>query len=513
MSNHFSADNLKFPGDDARLDLTDLFVFASPGDPGKTVLIIDSNLFLTGSLFPGLQAEIHGNAFHPDAVYRIKARPAVNDGRTRPEARGCPGTPTGATNRPTRDSGTSTSLRSTDPLAVIASVRRRRCLFTSTRPAGRPMRGVATARPFRGRDAHGIPVTSAVIMKVNRPSLGRLHANAALAPIGASAAAARLPTEGQLPSLGGATGWLNSPPLTAAGLRGNVVLIDFWTYTCINWLRTLPYVRAWAGKYRDQGLVVIGVHTPEFSFEGNVDNVRRAAAGMQVGYPIAIDNDYAVWRAFRNQYWPALYFADSHGNIRHHQFGEGEYETSERIIQQLLAEAGSGGTDDELVSVDARGAEAAADWASLESPENYVGYERTENFVSPGGLVPDQRHVYAVPVRLPLNHWALSGDWTAERQATTLTEAGGQIAYRFHARDLHLVMGPATLGTSVRFRVLIDGQPPGAAHGTDVDDHGHGTVTEQRLHQLVRQRGPVTDRTFEIDFLDPGVQAYVFTFG
>jgi thiol-disulfide isomerase/thioredoxin len=375
------------------------------------------------------------------------------------------------------------------------------------------MRGVATARPSLGRDARGIPVTSAVIMKADRPLLARLHPSAAPAPAGASAGAVRLPTEGQLPSLGGATGWLNSPPLTAAGLRGSVVLIDFWTYTCINWLRTLPYVRAWAGKYRDQGLVVIGVHTPEFTFEGNVDNVRRAAADMQVGYPIAIDSDYAVWRAFRNQYWPALYFADSHGNIRHHQFGEGDYETSERIIQQLLAETGSGGTDDELVSVDARGAEAAADWASLESPENYVGYERTENFASPGGLLPGERYVYAVPVRLPLNHWALSGDWTAGRQATTLNEAGGQIANRFHARDLHLVMGPATPGTSVRFRVLIDGQPPGAAHGADVDDQGHGTVTEQRLHQLVRQRGPVTDRTFEIDFLDPGVEAYVFTFG
>jgi thiol-disulfide isomerase/thioredoxin len=326
-------------------------------------------------------------------------------------------------------------------------------------------------------------------------------------------AAAQLPIEGELPSLGGATEWLNSPPLTAAGLRGNVVLIDFWTYTCINWLRSLPYVRAWAEKYKDQGLVTIGVHTPEFEFEKNVENVRRAAKDMRVGYPIAIDNDYAIWSAFDNHYWPALYFVDAQGHIRHHRFGEGEYEQSEMIVQQLLAEAGIGGVDRELVSVDARGAEAAADWGSLKSPENYVGYERTENFASPGGAVLDTRHVYAAPARLRLNHWALSGDWTVEQQATALNEASGGIACRFHARDLHLVMGPAVPGASVRFRVLIDGQPPGDAHGIDVDDQGNGTATEQRLYQLIRQRGPVTEHTFEITFLDPGVQAYAFTFG
>ena len=326
-------------------------------------------------------------------------------------------------------------------------------------------------------------------------------------------AAVQLPVEGELPSLGGATEWLNSPPLTAAGLRGKVVLVDFWTYTCINWLRTLPYVRAWAEKYKDQGLVVIGVHSPEFAFEKNVDNVRRAAKDMRVDYPIAIDNDYAIWRAFNNQYWPALYFVDAQGRIRHHQFGEGEYEQSERIIQQLLAEAGAGGIGHELVSVDARGAEAAADWGSLKSPENYVGYERTENFASPGGAVLDKRRVYAAPARLRLNQWALSGDWTMEKQATVLNKANGRIAYRFHARDLHLVMGPAARGTSVRFRVLIDGQPPGAAHGIDVDDQGNGTVTEQRLYQLIRQPKPIADRQFEIEFLDPGVEAFAFTFG
>ncbi len=322
-----------------------------------------------------------------------------------------------------------------------------------------------------------------------------------------------LPIEGEMPSLGSATEWLNSQPLSAAGLRGKVVLIDFWTYTCINWLRQLPNVRAWADKYKDQGLVVIGVHTPEFAFEKNVDNVRQAAKVMRVDYPIAIDSDYAIWRAFKNEYWPALYFVDARGNIRHHQFGEGKYEQSERIIQQLLAEAGIGDNDHELVSVDARGVEAAADWGNLKSPENYVGYERTENFVSPGGAVLDKRHVYAVPTQLGLNHWALSGDWTVQKRAIVLNKASGRIAYRFQARDLHLVMGPTVRGTFVRFRVLIDGKPPGAAHGIDVDEKGYGKVTEPRLYQLIRQPKQITDRQFEIEFLDAGVEAFVFTFG
>jgi thiol-disulfide isomerase/thioredoxin len=332
-------------------------------------------------------------------------------------------------------------------------------------------------------------------------------------PAGLHTASVRLPVEGELPSLAGATGWLNSPPLTSAGLSGKVVLVDFWTYTCINWLRQLPYVRAWAGKYTDQGLVVIGVHTPEFAFEHNAGNVRRAVQETRVGYPVAIDNDYAVWRAFENHYWPALYFADAQGRIRHHHFGEGAYQQSEMITQQLLAEAGSAGTGQELVSVDAHGIEAAADWATLRSPENYTGYERTQNFASPGGALPGKPHLYTAPTELRLNQWALSGDWTMEEQATTLNTADGQIAYRFHARDLHLVMGPAAGGTSIRFRVLIDGQPPGAAHGTDADGHGNGAVSEQRLYQLIRQRGPITEHTFEITFADPGVQAYAFTFG
>ncbi len=332
-------------------------------------------------------------------------------------------------------------------------------------------------------------------------------------PAGLHTASVRLPVEGELPAFGGATGWLNSPPLTPAGLRGKVVLAGFWTYTCINWLRQLPYVRAWAAKYADHGLAVIGVHTPEFAFEHHPDNVSRATKDMGIAYPVALDNDYAIWRAFANHYWPALYFADASGHIRHHHFGEGEYQQSEMIIQHLLAEAGSGDIDRELVSVDARGIEAPADWASLRSPENYTGYERTENFASPGGALPGQRRGYTAPAQLELNQWALSGDWTMEEQATTLNAPGGRIVCRFHARDLHLVMGPAGPGTSVPFRVLIDGQPPGADHGTDVDDQGRGQVGQQRLYQLIRQGGRITDRTFEITFPDPGIQAYVFTFG
>jgi thiol-disulfide isomerase/thioredoxin len=325
--------------------------------------------------------------------------------------------------------------------------------------------------------------------------------------------AAELPVEGHLPGFDGATGWVNSEPLTAADLRGRVVLVNFWTYTCINWLRTLPYVRAWADRYQDHGLVVIGVHTPEFGFEHDLDNVRREVKDLRVDYPVAIDNDYAIWTAFDNHYWPALYFVDAQGQVRHHRFGEGDYEMSEMVVQQLLTEAGSAGADQELTSVDARGVEAAADWASLRSPENYLGYERTDNFVSPNGSILDTSYAYAAPTRLGLNHWALSGDWTVHRQAIVLNQAGGRILYRFHARDLHLVMAPTTPGGLIRFRVHLDGEPPGAAHGSDVDDQGKGTLSDPRLYQLVRQPGPVSDRTFEIAFLDPGVQAYAFTFG
>jgi thiol-disulfide isomerase/thioredoxin len=328
-----------------------------------------------------------------------------------------------------------------------------------------------------------------------------------------STTAAELPVEGKLPSLGHATAWLNSEPLSAADLRGKVVLIDFWTYTCINWRRTLPYLRAWEQKYRDNGLVVIGVHTPEFSFEKDIGNVRGAAKDQNVDYPIAMDSDYAIWNAFKNQYWPALYFVDAQGRIRHHQFGEGDYEQSEVIIQQLLAEAGHSSSERQLVSVEGHGAEAAADWTSLRSPEAYVGYARAEHFASSGGALLDRPRVYAASARLKLNEWALAGDWTTRKESAVLNKANGKVIYRFHARDVHLVMGPAARGASVRFRVLIDGQPPGASRGVDVDDEGHGTADGPRMYQLIRQSAPIADRQFEIEFLDPGAEVFVFTFG
>ena len=328
-----------------------------------------------------------------------------------------------------------------------------------------------------------------------------------------TASVARLPVEGELPALIGATGWLNSQPLTPADLRGKVVLIDFWTYTCINWRRTLPYVRAWAEKYKDRGLVVIGVHTPEFPFEKDVANIRQSIREMGIEYPIAIDSNYAVWHAFNNAYWPALYFVDGQGRVRHHHFGEGDYEQSERIIQQLLRENGARGIGEELVSVHADGAEAAADWETLKSPETYVGFDQGQNFASPGGAVVGKPRTYVAPAGLRLNHWALSGNWTVGKRAVALNEPDGRIKYRFHARDLHLVMGPATRGVLVRFRVLIDGQPPDAAHGIDIDNQGNGTVKDQRLYQLIRQQKVTADREFEIEFLDSGVEAFVFTFG
>jgi cytochrome c biogenesis protein CcdA/thiol-disulfide isomerase/thioredoxin len=321
-----------------------------------------------------------------------------------------------------------------------------------------------------------------------------------------------LPVEGEMPSLSGAVAWLNTPPLTAEGLKGKVVVVDFWTYSCINCLRAIPYVKAWAEKYKDQGLVVIGVHAPEFAFERNIDNVKAAAAKLGVSYPIAIDNDYAIWRGFNNEYWPAHYFIDAQGRIRHHHFGEGEYAESERVIQQLLAEAGKRDLPGGVVSVAASGAEAASDEADVQSPETYIGYMRAENFASPGGVANDVSHVYGLG-DLQQNDWALAGDWTVGGQMAKLNAKDGTIAYRFHARDLHLVLGPSGDGKPVRFRVTVDGAAPGQAHGVDVDASGDGVVTDHRLYQLVRQSGPITDRTFTIQFLDPGVQAYAFTFG
>jgi thiol-disulfide isomerase/thioredoxin len=304
----------------------------------------------------------------------------------------------------------------------------------------------------------------------------------------------------ELASLSHATEWINSPPLTEKGLRGKVVLVQFWTYSCINWIRTMPYVRAWAEKYRDKGLVMIGVHSPEFGFEKQLVKVRWGAKNYRVDYPIAVDNEFAIWRGFGNQYWPALYLIDGRGEIRYSHFGEGNYEESERMIQKLLAETGAAGITKDLVSVTPAGVEEQADWAEIKSPETYLGTDRGENRVSS-------------PARLRLNQWALDGQWTVQRQAAVLKEAGGRLTYRFHARDLNLVMGPGAGGKPVRFRVLIDGEAPGAAHGIDVDEQGNGSVAEPRMYQLIRQPGSIADRQFEIQFLDPGVEVFVFTFG
>jgi thiol-disulfide isomerase/thioredoxin len=322
-----------------------------------------------------------------------------------------------------------------------------------------------------------------------------------------------LPVEGRLPSFDGAAGWLNSEPLTPAGLRGRVVLVQFWTYTCINWLRTLPYVRAWAAKYREDGLTVVGVHTPEFAFERSLDNIVAAARDEDVPYPIGIDSDYTIWQAFANHFWPALYLADAEGRIRFHHFGEGEYAMTEMAIQQLLAEAGRDGFDADLVTVDPHGFELAADWRTLRTPETYLGSGRASGFASREREQLDVVATYTVPDRIPLNAWALAGSWRLAPHAAVLAAPGGTIAFRFQARDAHLVMGPAERGARIPFRVRLEGAAPGAAHGLDVDDAGNGTLVDQRLHQLVRQPGPIGERLLEIEFLDTGVEAYCFTFG
>jgi thiol-disulfide isomerase/thioredoxin len=332
-------------------------------------------------------------------------------------------------------------------------------------------------------------------------------------PAGLHTALIRLPVQGELPPFGGATGWLNSPPLSAAGLRGKVVLVNFWTYTCINWLRQLPYLRTWSSKYADDGLVVIGVHTPEFAFEKDLDNVRRAVQQMKIGYPIVVDNDYAIWRAFNNRYWPALYFVDARGRLRAHHFGEGSYERSEQTIRELLAEAGAAVDHQDVVPAIASSVEVQADWRNLRSSEMYLGHARADAFSSPGGAALGQRRVYAAPASLRLNHWALAGEWTIASEPAILNKAPGRIVCRFHARDLHLVMRPLRQDRPVRFRVSMDGQRPDPTPGLDVDGSGTGTLVEPRLYQLIRQSGPIVDRTFEIEFLDAGVEAFAFTFG
>ncbi|MDB5553689.1 MAG: Cytochrome c biosis protein transrane region [Rhizobium sp.] len=338
-----------------------------------------------------------------------------------------------------------------------------------------------------------------------------MSANPAMKGDGPTATSDTLPVERMMPSLAGANEWLNSPPLTAEALKGKVVLVDFWTYSCINCLRAIPYVRAWAEKYKDKGLVVIGVHSPEFAFERKVSNVQQAIANLKITYPVAIDNDYKIWRAFENNYWPAHYFIDAKGQVRHHHFGEGNYDESERVIQKLLAEAGSSDVSSNLVAVNATGVEAAMT-QDVKSPETYLGFMRGENLVSPGGAQQNVSKLYA-PGTPRLNEWGLAGEWTVGLERATLDKAGGSITYRFHARDLHLVLGGPASGEKIRFRVKIDGAAPGANHGSDVNADGEGVVTEQRLYQLIRQTGPVQDRLFEIEFLDPGVQAYAFTFG
>jgi hypothetical protein len=323
----------------------------------------------------------------------------------------------------------------------------------------------------------------------------------------------QLPVEGQLPSFAGATGWLNSDPLTPEGLRGRVVFIDFWTYTCVNWLRTLPYVRAWDAKYRKLGLTTIGVHTPEFAFEHDLDNIITQARALEVPYPIAVDSDYGVWSAFDNHYWPAVYIADAQGRIRYHHFGEGEYAMQEMVIQQLLLEAGAGDVDLDLVSVDPVGLEVAADYATLRSPETYLGYGQATEMASPDGVWADEAHDYAPSGSLRLNQWAPSGTWSISRGAATAAAANARLAFRFQARDVNLVMGPAIRGAAIPFRVSLDGQPATGATGTDVDAEGNGTVTEQRTYQLIRQPGPISERTFKIEVLEPGAELFCFTFG
>lgn len=321
-----------------------------------------------------------------------------------------------------------------------------------------------------------------------------------------------LPVEGQMPPLDGAVEWLNSPPLTAEGLRGKVVLVDFWTYSCINCLRALPYVRAWADKYKDQGLVVIGVHAPEFAFEKDIANVKQAVKDLHIDYPVAIDNNYAIWRAFKNHYWPAHYFIDAKGQIRHHHYGEGEYAQSEQVIQQLLREAGHPVGHD-IVSLQETGAQAAPDMADVKSPESYIGYARAERFSSAGGEIHDVRQSYVLPAKLDLNQWGLGGDWTVQNQQAIVDAPGAKIAFQFHARDLHLVLGPAGEGKKVRIHVQIDGHAPGDDHGVDIDANGDGVVDAERLYQLIRQHGVIADHRFEIEFLDSGAQAFAFTFG
>jgi len=348
--------------------------------------------------------------------------------------------------------------------------------------------------------------------KAEEHLINKLHTERPVVLAANAEAQPALADEGPFPDLSGAVAWLNSPPLSTKSLRGKVVLIDFWTYSCINCLRALPYVEGWATKYKDAGLVVIGVHTPEFAFEKERSNVEKAVRDLKVTYPVAIDSDYGIWKAFNNEYWPAHYFIDGKGRIRHHHFGEGEYDESERVIQGLLKENGAQLSSSTTISVSGTGAEAAPG-GNVGSPETYIGYRRAEHFASTERIAQDSRHTYTPQPRLSLNQWALGGSWKVGEESAVLQTSPGKIQFRFRARDLHLVLGTTKDGKPVRFAVKLDGAPPGDDHGVDTDSHGSGTVQGHRLYQLIRQNGPVEDRTFEIEFLDPGVQAFAFTFG
>jgi cytochrome c biogenesis protein CcdA/thiol-disulfide isomerase/thioredoxin len=361
-------------------------------------------------------------------------------------------------------------------------------------PAGTTTGAAMTGGAMTGGAMTGGAMTGGAMMSS--------HASSSLPPI-----------EGDLPALGGGVAWLNSSPLTPESLRGKVVMIDFWTYSCINCLRALPYVKSWYARYKDQGLIVLGVHSPEFAFEKSENNVRRAVHDLGITYPVVLDNNYAIWQAFNNRYWPAHYFVDSKGSIRGHHFGEGNYEESEKTIRELLTEAGVGHLPEATLKIKDEGVEAAADEKNVKSPETYIGYERAEKFASPGGAAHDEAKSYAVPSELQLNEWALSGNWRVEGEKAIAASANGKIVFRFHARDLHLVLGPGMDGKPVRFRVTLDGKAPGPNHGVDTDADGNGVARDQRLYQLLRQSGDIGDRTFAIEFLDPGVQVYSFTFG
>lgn len=387
--------------------------------------------------------------------------------------------------------------------------------------AGEWVRRVLGAAMLLGVVAIASGLDTGILAQVSTASTGGLEQSLVDKVIGdkgkpqqaAQADIGNLPVEQDMPSLAGAVQWLNSPPLTAESLRGKVVLIDFWTYSCINCLRTLPYLTAWADKYRDQGLVVIGVHSPEFAFEQDVGNVTKAMKKLGINYPVAIDNDFKIWRAFDNEYWPAHYFVDAQGRIRYHHFGEGNYAESEQVIQQLLREAGHKDVGTQLITAKASGVQEGSDGQDVKSPETYVGYRRSENFASTPDIAADKPATYHLPASPTLNQWGLEGQWMIGSEQADLAGPTGKVAYRFHARDLHLVLGPGKDGKPVRFRVTIDGKAPGDAHGTDVAPDGSGTVTEQRLYQLLRQPGDIADHTFTIEFLDPGVSAYAFTFG